>query len=301
MSTHDLTFDNGPVTLAGTLTMPDGPGPHPGVVMVGGSGPSDRDNDVLFPPIRAALVDAGLAVLSYDKRGVGGSTGSWLDSGVDDLAADAAAAVAVLRGRPEVDAAAVGLFGHSEGGWVVLRAAAAHCAVAWVVTNSGPGVGPLVQERHALATAVRADGGDGSTVEECLSLYDRVVAAALRAADFADVDAMVRADVAYDRFARFGVPLDAALWAFMTRYADHDPTPDAARLTCPHLALFGGADPIVPVAQSVAAFAATTATDGHDLTVEVFAGADHRVRVGGDGFAPAYLPTLTRWIAARCA
>lgn len=295
MSTLDLMFDNGDTTLAGTLTMPTGPGPHPGVVMVGGSGPSDRDNDVLFPPIRAALVRSGFATLSYDKRGVGGSTGSWLDCGVDELAADAAAAVAVLGTHPEVDARAVGLFGHSEGGWVVLRAAAEHPkGVAWVVTNSGPGVGPAEQERYALATALRADGDP--LADACLELYDRVVAAALRRAPFAEADLLVRGDPAGEPFARFGVPLDEPTWRIMVRYADHDPAPDVDRLRCPHLALFGAADPIVPVAASVAAFAASPAA--RDLTVRVFAGGDHRVRVG-DAFAPGYLPALTGWVGAQ--
>ena len=93
--------------------------------MVGGSGPSDRDNDTYFPPIRRHLTGAGIAVLSYDKRGVGGSSGDWRDATMDDLAADAAAALDFLGAHRGVRAGAAGLFGHSEGGWVVLRAASA--------------------------------------------------------------------------------------------------------------------------------------------------------------------------------
>ena len=313
----DITFDGGgahggdagtAVTLAGTLALPDGSGPHPSVVLVGGSGPSDRDNDVLFPPIRAHLVAAGFAVLSYDKRGVGGSTGAWLDAGVADLAADAAAAYRVLRARSEVGPAPVGLFGHSEGGWVVLRAAAGALrddGVAWVVTNSGPGVGPEPQERYALLTGVRAAGEPSPVVEACVGLYDRIVDAARRGAGFAEADALLRGDPAYPQFARFGVELSPPLWTLMKRYADHDPAPDAGRLRCPHLAVFGAADPIMPVADSVAAFAAAAggperSDAGHDLTVEVFAGANHRLHVdGGARFAPGYLGTLSRWMTSH--
>ncbi len=65
--------------------------------MVGGSGPADRDNDTFFPPIRRRLAAAGIAVLSYDQRGVGSSSGDWRDASLDDLAADAAAARAFLQ------------------------------------------------------------------------------------------------------------------------------------------------------------------------------------------------------------
>src|SRR5437899_7010217 len=112
---EDIAITNADATLAATLWLPATPGPHPGVVMVGGSGPTDRHNDVFFPPIREHLLASGVAVLSYDKRGVGGSTGSWLTSGYDALADDTVAAVRTLRSQPDISS--VGLFGHSEGAW----------------------------------------------------------------------------------------------------------------------------------------------------------------------------------------
>jgi fermentation-respiration switch protein FrsA (DUF1100 family) len=77
---------------------------------------------------------------------------------------------------------------------------------------------------------------------------------------------------------------------------DHDPLPDAAKLRCPHLALFGAAEKNVPVADSVAAFARAACQRDSSLTVEVFPGADHRIRIA-EAFAPRYLATLTRWIS----
>ena len=65
--------------------------------MVPGSGPSDRDNDVYFPAIRAGLLDRGIAAASFDKRGVGESTGDWRDTGPAEQAADVAAQLACLR------------------------------------------------------------------------------------------------------------------------------------------------------------------------------------------------------------
>ena len=83
-------------------------------------GPSDRDNDVYFPAIRAGLLDHGIAVASFDKRGVGESVGDWRDTGPAEQAADVAAQLACLRAEG-VDPARLGLFGHSQGGWVVLE------------------------------------------------------------------------------------------------------------------------------------------------------------------------------------
>lgn len=298
MSSRDLVFHNGDVVLAGTLSVPDAPGRWPGIVLVGGSGPSDRYNDTLFPPIIEYLVGAGLAVLSYDKRGVGGSSGSWMTSGYDQLAGDAAAAVEALRTQPEVDPAAVGLFGHSEGGWVVLHAAAGRTDLSFVVTNSGPGVSQAAQERWAMAYALRADRVPEPDVEACLAVYDRLVLDGRRGATFAELSSWLDVEPAWQLISRYGPALDAPTWEFVTLVMGHDPVPDRERLACPHLAIFGGADPVVPVEASVAAFTAAAGRSGRsDLTIEVFAGADHRMRVaGGTRFADRYLTTLSSWI-----
>ncbi|MGW5488729.1 alpha/beta hydrolase family protein [Streptosporangium sandarakinum] len=297
----EVTFRNGEVTLAGSLTVPDRGGEAAGVVMVGGSGPSDRDNDIYFPPIRRHLADAGVAVLSYDKRGVGGSSGDWRDATIGDLAADAAAALDFLCARPGVRAGAVGLFGHSEGGWVVLRAAAVRDDLPWVITNSCPGTTPAVQERHALTGALRRAGADVGDTDRTLALYDRLVEAGRDGADFAAATRFVDSASPSPAFASYWAGVDERLWEFLRRKQDHDPIPDAARLRCPHLAIFGGADELVPVAESVRLFgAAACRPDRHPragLTAEVFPGADHRVQMGGDGpLASHYLATLTRWI-----
>ena len=136
----ELEADSGGVRLAGTLWCPAGDAVA-GVLMHPGSGPSDRDNDVLFPPIREHLLRAGIAVCSFDKRGVGGSAGSWLEAGLYEQADDLLAALAVFESESPRDLP-LGLFGHSQGGWVVVEAASRGVPVAFVITNSGPGVSP---------------------------------------------------------------------------------------------------------------------------------------------------------------
>ncbi|WP_158854535.1 alpha/beta hydrolase family protein [Saccharothrix deserti] len=306
---RDVTFadTNTDVVLAGTLTSPDRGEPVPGVVMVGGSGPADRDNDTYFPVIRRHLVDAGIAVLSYDKRGVGGSSGDWLDATMDDLASDAAAALDFLRAQPGVRAGVTGLFGHSEGGWVVLRATTLRDDVPWVVTNGCPGTTPAVQERYAMTTALeQTKGVTRDDVDAALAAYDRVVEAGRRDADFTEATRLLHSAPMPTALADYWAEVDERFWRFLKRKQDHDPVPDALRLRCPHLAIFGGADELVPVADSVHLFTAAACHPHRDrratLTVEVFAGADHRVLVdGGIRLAPGYLDALTRWITARTA
>jgi len=123
------------------------------VVLIGGSGPADRHNDGFFDELRTHLARGGVAVLAYDKRGTGKSTGAWAGATVDDLAHDAAAAVAALQAHPRVAAGAVGVLGHSEGGWVALRLCARLGTPRHLILNSCPAVSFAESEVFALTTA----------------------------------------------------------------------------------------------------------------------------------------------------
>ncbi|PSK95456.1 hypothetical protein CLV63_115118 [Murinocardiopsis flavida] len=109
------------VTLAGTLTLPEGPGPHPAVLLLHGSGPMDRDGNAaglrmdLGAPVAAAMAAEGIAVLRYDRRGAGDTPGDWRAAGFTGNRRDAAAAVRALAAHPGIRADAVGVVGHSEG------------------------------------------------------------------------------------------------------------------------------------------------------------------------------------------
>ena len=158
----DVTFSNGAITIAGTLTVPKAGARVPAVVLISGSGAQDRDETVAGFKIFAVLADhltrQGVAVLRTDDRGVGGTTGSISDSTTADFASDALAAVAFLKTRPEIDPARIGLCGHSEGGLVAPMAAAKSKDVAFIVLLAGPA---LTGERIVLAQAeaiARAQG-----------------------------------------------------------------------------------------------------------------------------------------------
>ena len=136
----EVRFRSGPTLLAGTLTLPPGPGPRPALVWVHGGGVQTRN---YFPDLGALCQGAGFAVLTYDKRGVGQSGGTFpgdLADGraIDALARDAEAAVRFLAAQPGIDRARVGLAGHSQGGWVAPLAASREPAARFVVAFAGP-------------------------------------------------------------------------------------------------------------------------------------------------------------------
>ena len=138
----EVRFKSGNATLAGTLTIPPGTGPHPAVAFVQGSGATQR---AYLPDLDALLLHQGIAVLAYDKRGIAQSSGIYPGEApdattIDVLARDAEAAVRFLRAQPEIDATRVGLAGHSQGGWIVPLAATREPAVKFAVIFSGPAV-----------------------------------------------------------------------------------------------------------------------------------------------------------------
>jgi pimeloyl-ACP methyl ester carboxylesterase len=147
MTDSAVTFSSDGYTLAGTLTLPDRaePGPVPAVLMLSGSGRTDRDSNVsrprlrinLFPPLVEPLDAAGFATLRYDKRGVGASAGDRRTIGFHDRLRDAAAAVAWLGSRPEIDPSRIFIVGHSEGALYATRLAAGAAPVAGVVLLAG--------------------------------------------------------------------------------------------------------------------------------------------------------------------
>lgn len=290
-SKSELSATNGELLLAGTLHRPDGEA-RATLLMVPGSGPSDRDNDVYFPAIRAGLLERGIAAASFDKRGVGASTGDWRDTGPAEQTADVAAQLTCLRQLVGVDSARLGLFGHSQGGWVVLEVAAADPSVAFVITNSGPGVTMARQERFATEAHMNAAGAPAEAVAGALATQDALVALVRGGADHETVKAAAGED-------GHG-PTDAAELELVRRWLDHDPRPALERITCPLLAVFGDEDLVTPVKDSVAVFRAARAGRPGGVEIETLPGADHRLHIGDPpALHPAYASTLGDWILRR--
>ena len=282
------------MTLAGTLWLPAGE-PAATVLMHPGSGPSDRDNDVFFPPIRDHLLAAGVAVASFDKRGVGGSSGRWQEAAIVEQAADAICCLELVR--REVSGP-VGLFGHSQGGWVVVEAAARCPEAAFVISSSGPGVTPERQERYATQLHLRRSGIAEEEIDDVHRYYDDVVSMMRARVSLEEARRRVEEEGFPQAFAILQLPVlpdDEAEWKLVAAMIDYDPRPALERIRVPTLAVFGGDDPITPVKESVAVFREAVRPDL--LHVEVFAGAGHRLEEGDPPrLAKGYLETLTAFV-----
>src|SRR5216683_2246875 len=143
---EEVTYDNprAGVKLAGTLTVPKGEGPFPAVLLIAGSGPQNRNEEVLGHKVFLVLADyltrRSFVVLRSDKRGVGKSTGNYAEATSADFADDARAGIEYLKTRKEVDPHKIGLVGHSEGGIVAPMVAARSKDVAFIVLMAGTGV-----------------------------------------------------------------------------------------------------------------------------------------------------------------
>jgi hypothetical protein len=246
-----------------------------------GSGASDRHNGGYFAPLRSALVAAGYAVASFDKRGVGGSTGLWQDAPIETQARDMLAGVARLADEPEMVDVPVGLFGHGQGALVALEAAARNPETPFAILNSGSGVTPAEQERYAARKKLETSRLHPDEVERSIARYDLMVRLARALTPYREIEGR-REELAPH------LPKDQSIWRFWISILDYAPKSALSRIHAPILGLWGEDDRVVPVEESVEVF--NSHVPPNRLSVEVFAGADHWVRVGDPPvLAPGYV------------
>ncbi|GLW10167.1 acyl-CoA thioester hydrolase [Microtetraspora sp. NBRC 13810] len=220
------------LSLVGTLTLPAGPGPHPAVLLLHGSGRLDRDANAgrlrmeLGPPLAAALANRGIATLRYDRRGVGATAGDWRATGFADNRRDAAAALRALAARPDIRADAIGVVGHSEG------------AVHAMSLGARPEVGAVV-----LLAGFARPGEDalrwqaGMIARDLPALVRPLLLPVLRALAARHLVRIRTTGADVTRVA--GMPMNAR---WMRELLDHDPRPDLANIKVPVLAITGGKD-----------------------------------------------------------
>lgn len=131
------------VSLSGTLTLPDSTGIFPAIILIAGSGPNDRDETIFghkpFYVISDYLTRNGFAVLRYDKRGVGKSTGDYSKATISDFVTDASNALEYLKSRKGIDSSKIGMLGHSEGGIIAPMVASKSSDVKFLVLLAAPG------------------------------------------------------------------------------------------------------------------------------------------------------------------
>lgn len=293
--------------LRAGIWAPEGSGPLPGLVLVDGAGDGTFDDWGGWPE---RIADCGAVVLTHDKPGCGGSPGHWTAQTLADRARESLAALALLREHPAVDGQPVGLFGISQGGWVALLAAAiGQPHVDYLVTLSGPGVSPAVQERTRIERELQANAIPSSDVAEALAWLDqrteRLIAGEPVRTVLADQTRLSDRPW-YAITTRYFD--DETTLAFLAGLLDFEPADVLPQVPCPVLALFGAADELVPVPQSVSAYARhLPQLPGDPHGIAVFPGADHGLFTAPPDpavprtsqLAPGFLPMLAGFLDAR--
>ena len=299
---RSITFTNGRVTLAGSLLLPAGSRPVPAVVFLHGSGPEGRWASRF---LASQLATHGIAALIWDKRGVGQSTGDWRTATPDDLAQDAAAAVARLRQESRIDPRRIGIHGHSQGGTLAPMIAVQAPGVAFVIASAGAGLPLDSVEIYSVLNSVYPEARTTADSADARDYTGELVAAAYHGRPHTRLDSL--ASVMRDRPWFFPPPApDNSYWAFSKQFAQYQPLEWWATVRVPVLLIYGAEDRRVPARASAARIAAVlqaTAPDV-DVTVRILPGADHtfRLAAGSGGWprtAPDYVPSLLRWLAAR--
>ncbi len=256
-----VTIPDGSRSLDGVLALPPaGRGPYGLVVFVHGDGPVDATHDGFYRPMWEAFARAGYASLSWNKPGVAGSAGDWLDQSMQDRAAEVTAAVAWARARPEVDGRRIGLWGASQAGWVMPKVAARIPDLRFVIAVS-PAINWLRQGRYNLLAELRAEGAPPATVQAGLERSETTRRLLREGATFEE----------YRRAVGDAGDMTAARWRFALKNHTADATRDLSRARVPTLLVLAGHDLNVDVADTEAGYRRSPAP----LRVVHYPGADH--------------------------
>lgn len=306
------------VTLSGTLTIPEGKGPFPAILLIAGSGPNNRDENVLGHPIFLVLADhftrSGFAVLRCDKRGIGKSTGNYAVATTMDFASDAEAEVNYLHNLPEVSPGNIFLIGHSEGGVIAPIVATKISWLAGIVLLAGTGEpgNKILSEQARLIAA--ADGETKDQINQNSILSKSLYAILKNEAD--PVKAAVEMKKAFKRNAagklmpeaQVNATIEALNSPWMRFFLFYDPQIALRKVRCPVLAVDGSLDLQVPPVKNLKAITeGLKKGDDKDVTTHLFPGLNHLFQPCKTGspieyaqipttFSPEAMEYVTQWL-----
>jgi dienelactone hydrolase len=333
-NSEEVTFTNGDIKFAGTLTIPKTEGKHPTVVMITGSGPQNRDEELFgFKPFKIIadyLTRNGIAVLRYDDEGVGGSTGKSVSQyTTEDFAGDVLEAVKFLKTRNDINPEQIGLIGHSEGGIVAPLAASKSKAIAFIVLMAGTGVKGidiLKEQAKLIMEANKTPEEDIKANEDIIDKGCKLLESNGNLEDLRpEVEKMElmsynnlpeeKKNAIKDKDEYIKTMVDAKIKQFsspwMKFFLSYDPAPTLEKVKCPVLMLFGELDLQVPPAQNKAPMEkALQEGSNKDYMSVVFPKANHLFLSAVTGspeeytslkkeFVPDFLDTIKNWITQR--
>ena len=331
---EEVTFSNGDIKFGGTLTIPETKGKHPAVVMITGSGPQNRDEELFgfksFKVIADYLTRNGIAVLRYDDRGVGESTGkSVMQYTTEDFAGDVLEAVKFLKSREDINSEQIGLIGHSEGGIVAPIAASKSKDIAFIVLMAGTGVkgiDVIKEQSKLIMEAEKTPEEDIKANDELMDMGYKIIESngnlenlrpelekeELRS--YNDLSDETKNSIK-DKDEYIKTMVDAQIKQFSSPwikfFLTYDPAPALEKVKCPVLMLFGELDLQVPPAQNKAPMEKALQEGGNkDYMSVVFPKANHLFLSANTGspneyaklpkeFIPDFLETIKDWITKR--
>ncbi len=312
---EEVTYSNAAAgdTLAATMTVPQGKGPFPAVLLICGSGPHDRDETLLdhkpFLVLSDYLTRKGVLVLRADKRGVGKSTGSYATATSADFADDAEAGVRYLKARAEADPHRIGLIGHSEGGTIAPMVAVRDRDVAFVVLMAGTAVpgDQILAEQHRLISL--ANGEPTEKVAKENAQEKELLAEIAKEKDDAAVEKLMREKLAGQvPDAQIGAQVKTLTSPWFRYFLAYDPGPTLRKVQCPLLALSGSLDLQVPPAQNLPVMRKALEEGGNKhFEIDELPGLNHLFQTAKTGspaeyaeieetIAPVALDKIATWI-----
>ena len=293
---EEVSYDNKAqnVTLAATLTIPQGKGPFPGVVLITGSGPQDRDEALLghqpFLVLSDYLTRHGIAVLRADDRGVGKSTGVFAKGTTADFATDAEAGVAYLKTRSEIDPHKIGLVGHSEGGLIAPMVATRNKDVAFIVMMAGTGV-PGDQILPAQGEAIEVANGKSPEEAAKNAAHEKEMLTLVETEkDDAALQKELKEKMAGEvPEAQIGLQISQITSVWFRYFLTYDPATALRKVTCPVLAINGSLDMQVLPSQNLPAIRKALAESGNQhVEIDELPGLNHLFQTAKTGSPAEY-------------
>jgi uncharacterized protein len=325
---ENITFENAhaKITLSGTLTLPAKEENYPAVILITGSGPQNRDGEGAghkpFLVISDYLTKKGIAVLRYDDRGFGQSTGDFKSGTSLDFSTDVESAVNYLKTRSEINKTKIGLVGHSDGGMIAPMVAAKSRDVAFIVLLAGPGIHGsklLVMRQELMAKAM---GLSDAEAQESIKWNEKTFDIVSRSKDpqtiKVDLTNYVKENppnipsrfippgMTREQFVAAGIDELTSPW--FSYFLNYDPAHTLAKVTCPVLALNGAKDAQVPSQENLTAISVALKNGGNEnVTIKELPNLNHffqeckscslmEYATLDQTFSPVALAEISNWV-----
>ena len=326
-TSEDITFENKKeaITLAGTLTFPKKTGTFPAVVLISGSGPQNRDEELLghkpFLVLSDYLTRNGIAVLRFDDRGTGSSKGDFKKATTQNFATDVEAAVNYLKTRKEINKTKIGLIGHSEGGIIAPIVATTSKDIRFIILLAGMGIpgDKLLLLQQGLIKKASGINEDEVKLSQAFNegLFEIVKKSPNETVLKTDIENYLREKLsAMPESEKSGMSdtdfirsiESQLLTPWMQYFIKYDPQPILEKVKCPVLALNGEKDLQVPPKENLEAIKNALVKGGNTkVTAKELSGLNHLFQEAITGapseyatieqtFSPIALEEIKKWI-----